>query len=65
MQKRSVNGALKVFTNNMSGGILPLTEETLQLLESKHPEAKVATQQAILVDNKAKRQKDVRVRIRG
>ena len=65
MQKRSVNGALKVFTNNMSGGILPLTDETLQLLELKHPEAKVATQQAILVDNKAKRQKDVRVRIRG
>ena len=38
MQKGNVNGALKIITNNVSG--LPLTAETLQLLELKHPDAK-------------------------
>ena len=37
MQKDNVNGALKVLTNNMTGGISPLTDETLQLLKLKHP----------------------------
>ena len=32
MQKGNINGALKVLTNNMNGDILPLTDETLQLL---------------------------------
>ena len=36
MQKVNVNEALKVLTNNMSGGILPLTDETL-LTQKKHP----------------------------
>ena len=36
MQKGNANGALKILTNNMSGGILPLTDETLELLELKH-----------------------------
>ena len=48
MQKGNVNGALKILTNNMSGGILPLTDETLQLLELKHPDAKDTSQQALL-----------------
>ena len=42
--KRNVNGALKVLTNNMSGGILPLPDETLQL-ELKHHDAKDTSQQ--------------------
>ena len=46
MQKGDVNGALKILTNNMSGGIL--TGETLQLLELKHPNLKDTSQQAIL-----------------
>ena len=29
MQKEIVNRALKIITNNMSGGVLPLTDETL------------------------------------
>ena len=37
---RNVNGALKILTNNMSGGILPLTDKTFQLLEVKRPDAK-------------------------
>ena len=36
MQKVNVNEALKVLTNNMSGGILPLTDEIL-LTQKKHP----------------------------
>ena len=46
MQKGNVNGALKILTDNMSGGIL--TDETLQLLELKHPNLKDTSQQAIL-----------------
>ena len=46
MQKGDVNGALKILTDNMSGGIL--TDETLQLLELKHPNLKDTSQQAIL-----------------
>ena len=36
MQKGNVNGSVKILTNNMSGGILPLIDETLQLLELKN-----------------------------
>ena len=39
MSKGNVNGALKLLANNMSNGILPLTEATLQLLQ-KHPECR-------------------------
>ena len=35
MQKGNVNGALKILINIVSSGILPLTDETLQLLELK------------------------------
>ena len=34
----------------MSGGILPLIDETLQLLELRHPDAKDKSQQALLQD---------------
>ena len=43
MQKGNVNGALKILTN-----VLPLTDETLQLLKLKHPDAKDTSQQALL-----------------
>ena len=39
MQKGNVNGAIKVLTNNMKGGVLPLNDETLNLLAQKHPKA--------------------------
>ena len=48
MQKGNVNGSLKILIDNMSGGILPLTNETLPLLELKHTDAKGTSQQAIL-----------------
>ena len=38
MQKGNVNGGLKLLINNMSNGILPLTDETLHLLRTEHPE---------------------------
>ena len=37
MQKSNVNGALRLLTNNMSNGILPLSTETLQIPSLKHP----------------------------
>ena len=40
MSKGNVNGALKLWTNNMSNGILPLTDATLQLPKQKHPESR-------------------------
>ena len=48
MQKRNVNGALKLLTNNMSNGILPLTDETLHLLRTKHPEMQNAHEEVLL-----------------
>ena len=48
IQKENDNGALKILTSNMNGGILPLTDETLQLLELKYPDAKNNSQQTLL-----------------
>ena len=39
MGKGNVKGALKVLTENVSNGILPLTDKTLKMLKQKHPEA--------------------------
>ena len=40
MQKGNVNGAIKLLTNNMhGGGVLPLNEETINLLHLKHPKS--------------------------
>ena len=40
VSKGNVNGALKLLTNNMSNGILPLTDATLQHLKQKHLESR-------------------------
>ena len=48
MQKSNVNGALRLLTNNMSNEMLPLSDETLQSLSLKHPEAQLAHHEAIL-----------------
>ena len=48
MQKGNVNGALKLLTNEMSNGILPLTEGTLSQLEIKHPDNKDASADVLL-----------------
>ena len=38
MGKGNINGALKLLTNNMTNGILPLDEKTLCSLKQKHPQ---------------------------
>ena len=48
MQKGNVKGAIKLLTNNMKGGILPLDEQTMELLRTKHPEGKTANEDALL-----------------
>ena len=40
MGKCKVNGILKLLKNNMSNGILPFTDATLQLLKPKYPESR-------------------------
>ena len=48
MQKGDVNGALRLLTNNMSNGILPLNDDTLLLLEQKHPKEGEVREEALL-----------------
>ena len=48
MQKDNVIGALKLLTNEMSNGILPLTEKTLSQLEIKHPDNRDASADVLL-----------------
>ena len=48
MQKGNINGAIKVLTNNMAGGVLPLNEETLTALKQKHPEASGVVEETLL-----------------
>ena len=38
MSKGNVSGTLKLLTNSMSNGILPLSDKPLDLLKQKHPE---------------------------
>lgn len=39
MHKGNINGAIKLLTNNMRGGLLPLSEDTIKLFQSRHPRA--------------------------
>ena len=48
MEKGNVNGALKLLTNEMSDGILPLAEETLSQLEIKHSDNRDASADVLL-----------------
>ena len=48
MSKGNVNGALKLLTENMSNGILPLNDKTLTMLNQKHPEANEPPQEVLL-----------------
>ena len=62
MQKGNVNGALKLLTNNMSNGILPLTDETLHLLRTKHPEMQNAHERRSSTARTNKRSSSCRLR---
>ena len=48
MSKGNVNGALKLLTENMSNGILPLNDKALTMLKQKHPEANEPPQEVLL-----------------
>ena len=48
MRKGNVNGALKLLTNSMSNGILPLFNKTLDLLKQKHPGPKESSPETLL-----------------
>ena len=48
MPKSNLNVALRLLTNNMSNGIIPLSDETLQILSLKYPEAQQAYHEAKL-----------------
>ena len=50
MQKGNVNGAMKILSNNMENGILPLNDSTLKLLQQKHPSAATASNDVLLQD---------------
>ena len=48
MQNGNVNGAIKILTNSMGRGRLPLNDETLGLLRQKHPEGRGGVEDAVL-----------------
>ena len=48
MKKGNINTALKLITNNMQDGILPLNNETLNELKEKHPKSKNANNDVLL-----------------
>ena len=50
MKKGNVNSAKKILTDNMKNGILPLTRQTLNQLQLKHPEGNEASQEILLTD---------------
>jgi len=48
MQKGNVNGALKLLSNNMNNGVLPLNDETLNQLKMKHPDSQEVSNDVLL-----------------
>ena len=50
IQKGNVDSAIKLITNNMQNGILPLTDTTLKLLKQKHPKYAPTTEEVLLSD---------------
>ena len=47
-KKGNINGAIKLLTNNMQNGVLPLNEKTLELMRQKHPKVSPATESVLL-----------------
>ena len=48
MKKGKLNAAVKLLTSSMEGGILPLDEETMTLLQSKHQESSDLSEDAVV-----------------
>ena len=51
MQQGNTGGAIKVLTNNMQNGVLPLNEKTLELLRQQHPIASPASESVLLTND--------------
>ena len=51
MQQGNAGGAIKVLTNNMQNGVLPLNEKTLELLRQEHPIASPASESVLLTND--------------
>ena len=50
MNKGNVNSAIKLLSNNLENGILPLNDTTLNLLKQKHPCESEADKQFLFDD---------------
>ena len=48
MQRGNVNASIRLLTDSISHGVLPLNEETLRLLIQKHPKSEEATKDVLL-----------------
>lgn len=48
MGKGNINGALKLLTNNMENGVLPLDDKTLNALKQKHPKSQPAYEETLI-----------------
>ena len=51
LQQGNISGAIKLLTNNIQNGVLPLNEKTLELLRQKHPKASPATESVLLTED--------------
>ena len=48
MGKENINGVMKLLTNNMTNGILPLDEKKLNSLKQKHPQSQPAYEETLI-----------------
>ena len=51
MSKGNVNSVIKLLSNNMEGGVLPLNKKTIDLLKVKHLVGKAASEDTKLHDS--------------
>ena len=51
MSKGNVNSVIKLLSNNMEGGVLPLNNKTIDLLKAKHLVGKAASEDTKLHDS--------------
>ena len=50
MQQGNINGTIKLLTNNMQNGVLPLNEKTLEQQRQKRRKTSPATESLLLTD---------------
>ena len=50
MRKGNAHNAMKLLTNNMKNGVLPLNKKTLEQLKQKHPQRRDADPEIMLPD---------------